>query len=54
MHPHFLCPYSKVYSIKKAWVGFWDENSLKFPVVHLHYLEHFGAIKGYQPAFGGM
>ena len=36
-------PQPKIYSIKCAYLSFWGENSQKFPVVHLHYLEHFGA-----------
>ena len=42
-----MCTTPKIYSIK------WGENSPKFPkiprphpVVHLHYLEHFGASAG--------
>ena len=33
----------EIYSINCAYVSFWGENYTKFPVVHLHYLEHFGA-----------
>ena len=36
-------PHPKIYSIKCAYLSFWGENSQKFPVVHLHYLEHLGA-----------
>ena len=37
--PPLFTPCPKIYSI----YVFGGENSLKFPVVHLHYLEHFGA-----------
>ena len=40
--PPLFTPCPEIYSIKCAYV-FGGENSPKFPVVHLHYLQHFGA-----------
>ena len=40
--PPLFTPHPEIYSITCAYLSFWGENSPKFPVVHLHYLEQFG------------